>query len=106
MGLVEEENTDGGSMRFGAPGEYAPDEQSGVGGNVDIPSLITAIQSQQAEMQGLPDRITSAISGMTITATVNQGNVQLDGSTVGRLVGSYVNIQFGQQARLSGRGNA
>lgn len=113
----------GGGMSFGVPDDSGGENgwsysfgadmpydlfPGGIGGNNGINYMLTAFQAQQEAMQTLPERVATAVadglSGMTITATVNQGNVQMDGSTVGRLVGAYVNIQLGRLLNQSGRG--
>lgn len=90
--------------------DVVPYGEGGGQGGGDIHMLLVQLQAVLTEMQAMPNKTAAAVtenmSNVTITATVNQGNVQMDGSTVGRLIGSYVNFQFGQQARLSGRGNA
>ena len=82
----------------------------GEGGGNALQNLMVQLQAVLTELQGQPAKVSAAVtegmSGMTITGTVHQGNVQMDGSTVGRLIGSHVNFILGQQLRLNGRGNA
>ena len=87
---------------FEPPSNFVPAGSSGAGGNNYNNGHVVAAIKEIPTM--IRNGIADGLSGVTITGVVNQGNVQMDGSKVGALVGSYVNFRLGRMLQASDRG--
>lgn len=75
------------------------DDSEGTGGSNIIQNLITAINAQQAEIQGMYDNVTAAIadgfSGMSVTGYVTTGDVKLNEGTIVGTLAPKLNLELG-----------